>query len=63
METPKRKVGRPKTRPDNLVEIRCEVTPEELDRLRAVLGGESQWQFTRGAVVREIERREKRKEK
>jgi hypothetical protein len=52
-EKPKRGRGRPRTRPEGLVGLRCDVTPEEAEAVREAceLLGQAQWEFVRAAVV------------
>lgn len=51
--TPPRGRGRPKTRPDDLVKLRLDVTPEELEMIRSACEtlNVSQASFARQAVV------------
>jgi uncharacterized protein (DUF1778 family) len=59
----KKKPGRPRTRPDELVGLRLDVTPDEADRVRKAAGAveESASAFARKAVVDRADRVLKRK--
>lgn len=61
----KKPVGRPRKRPETLVRLRCDVTPEEAERVREAAGetGRSVSDLTRDAVVREADRILNRKKK
>lgn len=62
MSQKKQGVGRPRTRPRDLIRLRCEVSPGEADEVRRAVeaSGLSQWEFCRRAVV-DAARRQNRK--